>query len=114
GGTCYAVEGENQYHAIFGPGPCHIVHPSNCAPALVAMGAKFVVRDSKNQREIPAADFFVMPDKNLLAENVLKEGEILTEIILPAPPSQSATIEFREKQAFDWRIAMASVARVAG
>ena len=31
GSRCFAVDGENQYHAIFGGGPCHIVHPSSLA-----------------------------------------------------------------------------------
>ena len=39
GSMCFAVDGENEHHAVFGPGPCHIVHPSNLAPALLALGA---------------------------------------------------------------------------
>jgi xanthine dehydrogenase YagS FAD-binding subunit len=115
GATCYAVEGENRYHAIFGQGPCHIVHPSNVAPALVALDGLIVVRSAagKEQR-IKAADFFVMPDQSLHAENVLKPGQVITEIVLPTAPTQSATVELREKQSFDWPIAIASAARVNG
>ena len=47
-----------------------------------------------------------------MAENVLKPGQIVTEVILPHAPSQSATIELREKQSFDWPITMACVARM--
>ena len=39
GDTCYAPGGENVYHGIFGGGPCFYVHPSDPAPALVALGA---------------------------------------------------------------------------
>src|SRR5690606_9242811 len=35
GARCFAVGGENQYHAIFGDGPCHIVHPSTLAVPLI-------------------------------------------------------------------------------
>src|SRR5439155_351089 len=103
GPTCFAVEGENQYHAIFGPGPCHIVHPSNAAPALVALDATLLVKSAGGKhRSIPAGDFFVMPEQSIYTENVLKPGEVITQIVLRKTPSQSATIELREKQSFDW------------
>lgn len=114
GATCYAVDGENKYHAIFGGGPCHIVHPSNCAPALVALGAQFVLRSKAGERTLGAGDFFVLPSQSLYAENALGPGEVVVEIVIPRFPDQSATIELREKQSFDWPIAIASVARVDG
>ena len=40
GARCFAVEGENQFHAIFGDGPCHIVHPSSLAVPLIAYGGR--------------------------------------------------------------------------
>jgi xanthine dehydrogenase YagS FAD-binding subunit len=112
GATCFAVEGENRYHAIFGGGPCHIVHPSNVAPALVALDALIVVRSAEGEpQRIKTADFFALPNTSLSAENVLKPGQVVSEIILPTAPSQSATIELREKQSFDWPLAIACVAR---
>jgi len=114
GPTCFAVEGENRYHAIFGGGPSYIVHPSNVAPALVALDGVFILRSAAGEpRTINAAEFFVLPEHSLMRENVLKPGEILTEVIVPKAPSQSATIELREKQSFDWPITMACVARLA-
>ena len=41
GNQCFSFAGENQFHAIFGGGPSYIVHPSDTAPALVALGATF-------------------------------------------------------------------------
>jgi len=114
GHTCFAPGGENQYHAVIGGGPCFIVHPSNTAPALVAMNAEFKVRNAKGERTIPAADFFVLPKENLQKENVLEAGEILTEVVIPKPPQQSAVIELREKQSFDWPMSIAAVARIDG
>ena len=40
GNTCFSASGENQLHAIFGGGPSYIVHPSDTAPALVALDAR--------------------------------------------------------------------------
>lgn len=114
GGTCYAVEGENQYHAVIAGGPCHIVHPSNCAPALVAADAEFIIRKADGERTIKAADFFKLPRESMYAENVLAPGEVLAEVVIPSTPSRSATVELREKQSFDWPMAMASAARVDG
>jgi len=113
GPTCFALEGENRYHAIFGGGPAYIVHPSNVAPALVALDGQIVVRSAGAEpQRLKAANFFVLPEKSLLTENVLEPGQIVAEVILPTAPTQSATIEFREKQSFDWPLAMACVARL--
>ncbi len=115
GHTCFAVEGENRYNAIFGGGPSYIVHPSNVAPALVALNGIIVVRSAGDEPvQIPAAEFFVLPEQSLTRENVLKPGQIITEVIVPKAPSQSATVELREKQSFDWPVAMACVARLEG
>ncbi len=110
GAQCFAVDGENQYHAIFGEGPCHIVHPSSVAPALVALEARFRVAGPAGEREVPAAEYFVMPDRNLFGETVLAPNELLTHVVLPAPgAAKSATYEVRYKQSHDWPLATASV-----
>jgi len=110
GARCFAVEGENQYHAIFGDGPCHIVHPSSLAVPLVAYGAKFRVAGSSGEREIDAGEFFQMPDRNLAGENALQPNELVTHVILPAASmAKSASYEVRYKQSHDWPLALASV-----
>ncbi len=105
GAECFAVNGENTYHAIFGEGPCHITHPSNIAPALVAAGAKIKASNGSEEKEYDAEDFFVMPTRNLYGENILEDDEVVTEIVIPAMPEKSAYVEFREKQSFDWPVA---------
>ena len=114
GPVCFAPQGENQYHAIFGGGPCFIVHPSNCAVPLVAMDAEFALASADGERSVKAAEFFVLPRQSLLKENVLAENEILKEVVIPHPPERSAIVELREKQTFDWPIAMAAAAQAAG
>jgi xanthine dehydrogenase YagS FAD-binding subunit len=110
GARCFAVDGENQYHAIFGGGPCHIVHPSSLAVPLIAYGAKFRVAGPSGEREVDAQEFFELPADNLLGETVLRPNELLTHVILPPiANARSATYEVRFKQSHDWPMAMASV-----
>jgi xanthine dehydrogenase YagS FAD-binding subunit len=111
GSRCFAVDGENQYHAIFGGGPCHIIHPSSLAPPAIAYDARFRIVGPTGEREVAAADFFVMPDKNIFGETVLAPNELLTHVTLPPPGGvRSATYEVRFKQSHDWPLAAASVA----
>ena len=109
GSRCFAVEGENQYHAIFGDGPCHIVHPSSLAVPVIAYGGRFRVVGPNGAREIDAGQFFQMPNQNLYGETVLQPDEIITHVLLPAPGQRSATYEVRFKQSHDWPLAAASV-----
>jgi xanthine dehydrogenase YagS FAD-binding subunit len=109
GSRCFAVDGENQYHAIFGDGPCHIIHPSSLAVPAMALGAKFRVVGPAGEREIAAEQYFVMPDRNIFGETVLQPNELLTHVILPPPgAAKSATYEVRYKQSHDWPLAAAS------
>src|SRR5207247_1848566 len=77
GNQCFSFAGENQFHAIFGGGPSYIVHPSDTAPALVALGATFRIVGPGGERRGPAADFFVLPRQNATNENVLADDEML-------------------------------------
>ena len=116
GARCFAVEGENQYHAIFGDGPCHIVHPSSLAMPLIAYGARVRVAGPQGDREIEADKFFVMPDRNMFGETVLEPTELVTEVVIPTSRNVSAaTYEVKAKQSHDWPIVTASVAlRMSG
>jgi len=84
GNTCYSVTGENEFHAIFGGGPSYIVHPSDTAPALVALDATFRIVGPAGERNVPAGEFFTLPAADASRENVLKDGEMLASITLPS------------------------------
>ncbi len=114
GATCFAVEGENQFHALFGGGPCHITHASNIAPALVAVNAEIRARGQKDTRVISADGFFTLPDKGVGRENSLSEDELVTEFVIRKLPTKSAYVEFKEKQSFDWPLAACTVALLDG
>jgi xanthine dehydrogenase YagS FAD-binding subunit len=83
GTTCYSISGENEFHAIFGGGPSYIVHPSDTAPALIALDATFRLVGAAGERTVPAAEFFTLPTTDASRENVLKDGELLESITLP-------------------------------
>jgi xanthine dehydrogenase YagS FAD-binding subunit len=111
GNRCFATAGENQYHAIFGNnGPSHIVHPSNLAVPFVAYGARFRVFGPNGEREVAAADYFILPTpQNVLKENLLANDELLTHVILPPPGNVKAGFyEVRFKQSHDWPLAFAT------
>jgi xanthine dehydrogenase YagS FAD-binding subunit len=112
GSRCFAVNGENQYHAIFGnDGPSHIVHPSSLAVPFVAYGATFRVVGSNGEREVGAAEYFTMPTlQNVLKENVLEDDELLTHVMLPAPGNvKTGHYEVRYKASHDWPLAFTTV-----
>jgi xanthine dehydrogenase YagS FAD-binding subunit len=112
GDMCYAVDGENKYHCIIGGAPCFIVHPSDTAVALLALKASLKIFSWKKSREIQLSEFFVLPDQNILRENILEPGEIVTDILIPeaAVNTKSQYIKFIERSA--WDFALVSVAAV--
>ncbi len=112
GDRCYAVEGENEYHAILGGGPCHIVHPSDLAPALIALDAQVEIFSNGKTRKMPLGEFFQLPRDNVYSENVLKDGEIVTAVTLPKAMAgwKSSYYKIKERESFDWALASAAVA----
>jgi xanthine dehydrogenase YagS FAD-binding subunit len=112
GTTCYSVAGENEFHAIFGGGPSYIVHPSDTAPALVALDATFRLVGPAGERTIPAADFFTLPTADASRENVLKDGEMLVSIALPAPRKGVRSTYHKVLDREAWTHAVVSAAMV--
>ena len=113
GSECYAANGENKYNAIIGGGPSYIVHPSDLAPMLLALGASVTVVGSSGKRVIPLDKFFTLPSEgNIRRENVLKNEEIITEIFVPASPLavNSTYLKFKERESLDFALASAAVA----
>jgi xanthine dehydrogenase YagS FAD-binding subunit len=110
GDTCFAVEGENRYHAILGGGPCFIVHPSDTAAALVALRAAVRLAAPSGRRTVPLESLFVLPYKDIARENVLAPGEIVTEVLLPPPPPGLASSYRKVRERGSWDFALAGVA----
>jgi xanthine dehydrogenase YagS FAD-binding subunit len=102
GGRCYAIEGDNRYHSIFGgsvEGGCYAVHPSDTAPALIALNAKIVT----SKRTVNAEDFFQV---DILKTTVLDADEIVTEIHVsePSHSTRSAFLKFAIRKSIDFPI----------
>jgi xanthine dehydrogenase YagS FAD-binding subunit len=110
GDTCYSASGENKFNAIFGEGPSYIVHPSDLAPMLVALGATITIYGPKGERTIPLEQFFILPTQDVRRENVLAADEIVTHVDVPASAfaKRSTYLKFKERPSLDF--AMSSVA----
>jgi xanthine dehydrogenase YagS FAD-binding subunit len=113
-GKSMVTDGDNRYHAILGnEGPAKFVSPSTIAPALIAYGAQVTLTGPKGSRTVPLAKFYRTPQSEDQREHDLQPNEVMTEIILPGKspkPTHAAQYEVRQKQSFDWPLAVASVA----
>ena len=86
GNICYAdtPTGRNREHAILNAERCVAVNPSDSAPALIALDAKFVISTAEGERVVDAEDYFVGPDIDITRLNVLRPGDLLTAIRIPS------------------------------
>jgi xanthine dehydrogenase YagS FAD-binding subunit len=112
GSHCLAESGENQYHAIFGGGPCYIVHPSDPAVALTALGAVVELTSGRGTRRLPIAELYVLPSERLDRETDLERGEIITAIELPGDGAGGTQSYEKLMQRGSWDFALASLAAV--
>ena len=105
GGKCYAWDGDNRYHSIFGSiyeNGCIAVHPSDLAPALIALNAEVVT----TKRVVPAEDFF---EVGVCKANVLDYDEIVLEIIMPKQSGTSAYKKYALRKSIDFSIVNCAV-----
>jgi xanthine dehydrogenase YagS FAD-binding subunit len=112
GQVCYTVTGDSRFHAILGAGPSYIVHPSDTAPALVALDAQIKIAGPAGEKVIPLEKFFVLPSVDFKRENILKPGEIVTEVFVPYPKSRSKGYYHKVRERLAWDHAIVSVAAV--
>ncbi len=99
GDLCFAADGDNRYHAVLGGGGCHMVHPSDVAPALVALGALARISGPAGARVTPFAEFFLPPGLDATRENVLGPADVLTDVLLPPSPAGWASAYNRSTEA---------------
>jgi xanthine dehydrogenase YagS FAD-binding subunit len=111
-GKSLVLQGDNRHHAILGnEGPAYFVSPSSVAPALIAYNAQIRLFGPNGARELPLEKFFVIPKAEGEREHDIRPNEIVTEIVVPPPPAgaKASHYEVRQKEAFDWPYATASV-----
>jgi xanthine dehydrogenase YagS FAD-binding subunit len=111
GDQCFSFAGENQFHAIFGGGPSYIVHPSDTAPALVALDARFKIVGPSGERTLASSDFFVLPRQNAAQETVLGNEDVLESIEIgsPRPGTRSTYHKVMDRQAWTHAVVSAAV-----
>ena len=111
-GKSLVLDGDNRHHAILGnDGPAYFVSPSTVAPVLIARNARIRLLGPGGPRELALEKFFVIPKTEGEREHDLRPNEIVTDILVPPPPSgaRASHYEIRQKEAFDWPYATASV-----
>jgi xanthine dehydrogenase YagS FAD-binding subunit len=108
---CPAAEGESQYHAILDAGPCHAVHPSDPAVALVALEATVeIVAATGSRRSVPVADFHQGAASNPHGETVLAHGEMIDAVELPGRSAGGTQRYAKLMQRGAWDFALVSLA----
>ncbi len=111
GDRCWAVEGDHRYyHAVLEGGPCHAVHPSDLAPALIAAGAAALLVGGKASRALPLEQFYVTPAVDVRCETVLAPGELLAGVRLPEPAPGTHSVYLKARMGPSWDFALASAA----
>jgi len=110
GDVCYASEGENAYHALFGGGPCYTVHPSDLAPALIALDAAVHIVGPAGERILPLEKLFQQPREDARRLISLDSDELITAIDVPAPSKESRGKYIKAMERGVWSFALASVA----
>ncbi|HTE56240.1 MAG TPA: xanthine dehydrogenase family protein subunit M [Kofleriaceae bacterium] len=113
GAGCAAIGGYTRSHAVLGTSDhCIATHPSDMAVALVALDAVIHVRSVTGSRAIAAADFHTAPGGRPDVETVLRPGELITHVDLPASPmaARSRYVKVRDRASFAFALASAAVA----
>lgn len=111
GSGCPAIEGYNRIHAILGGSDhCIATHPSDMAVAMVALDAVVQTRGPNGTRSIPLVDFHLLPGNTPEQETVLKHGELIVAVDLPASPFARRSHYLKVRDRASYAFAMASVA----
>ena len=117
GNVCYADSptSMNREHCIFGASRCVAINPSDTAPALVALDAQMVIRRGRSEDVVAAEDFFIGPALDITRMTVLRAGDLLTAIRIPATWAGARFYyeKVRDRQAWDFALVnVASAMRV--
>ena len=112
GNICYADTpvAMNREHCLFEADRCVAVTPSDTAPALVALDASFVIRNSRGERVVHSEDFFMPPSVDIRRMTVLEPGDILTTIRIPETWSGARFSFEKVADRTSWDFALVSVA----
>ncbi len=113
GDRCFAVDGENRYHAVVGAHECWMVAPSDLAPALIAYDAEIEIASSLGRRRMKLADLFVAPRGRERREHALRPGELITAVRVPEKALERRGTYLKAMERKAWSFALVSVAASA-
>lgn len=111
GDQCFARGGQNKYHAIFDTGPCVAVHPSDLAPALLALDARVNITGSSGARNIAIDELLQPPTPERRHEATLADDEVIVAVTIPAQPdgAHGVYLKLMERQAWAYALVSAAV-----
>jgi xanthine dehydrogenase YagS FAD-binding subunit len=112
GNICYAdtPTGLNREHAILDADRCVAVNPSDTAPALIALDAKFVIRTPKGERVVDAENYFIGPGTDITKMTILQPGDLLTAIRIPSTWAGAQFYFEKVRDRAVWDFALVNVA----
>lgn len=110
GDKCFAEDGENKYHAILGADRCHAVHPSDLAPALIALDATIRVVGPDLDGEISLEELYTKPTESRRQMTILGPNELIVEIRVPTPKKNARGVYLKAMERQSWSFALVSVA----
>ncbi len=113
GKICFAVNGENKYHAILGRSMCHSVHPSDLAPALIALDARVQITGPEGDRAMDLEEIYGEPRPDRRRTITLSPGELIAGIEVPPPPAGARGIYRKSMERKGWAFALVSLAAQA-
>jgi xanthine dehydrogenase YagS FAD-binding subunit len=113
GQGCDAIHGFNRSHAILGSSPaCAATHPSDMCVALAALDAVVHLKSAVGEREVPLTALHRLPEDHPEIETVLKPGELITGVELPALPLAAMSTYRKVRDRSSYAFALVSVAAV--
>lgn len=112
GSGCAAIGGHNRTHAVLGTSEhCIATHPSDMAVAMTALEARIHILSANGERDTPINEFYLLPGNAPHLENVLKPGDLITYVTLPAPAAgvRSHYLKLRDRASYEFALASAAV-----
>ncbi|MFD8881533.1 FAD binding domain-containing protein [Streptomyces erythrochromogenes] len=125
GTGCAARDGVHREHAVLGHSAhCIATHPSDLAVALAALDADIELYGGGDGdagdgtgatggiRTVAAQSFHRLPGDHPEQDTVIRPGEILTAVLLPAPVPGAVSLYRKARDRASYAFALASVAAV--
>lgn len=110
GDTCFARGGQNKYHAIFDQSPCVSAHPSDLAPALLALDASVNIQGPNGQRAMPLDELLRPPTDARRHETTLEPSEVIAAVTIPPQSNGARGAYLKMMDRHAWAYALVSAA----